>query len=162
MSPSQKSTLVEKLRWVAILPGATLVAFVAQFPIHWMVLLIKSGVEGDSDGKPALDFSLAALPLDVLEYFANALFVPFLFIAIGTRIAPRYKLQTGIVLAALVGIFIGSFVPRIVDDVMEGIYTFWHWVRLAITIALWVTSIVWGLYSARLQAAQLRDRNGAW
>lgn len=161
MNPSQKSTLVEKLRWVAILPGATLAAFIAQFPIHWMVLLVTSGVERDSDGKPVLDFSFAALPVDVLEYFTNALVIPFLFIAIGARIAPRYKLQTGIVLAVLVGIIIGSFVPRIIEDVTEGVYTFWRWVRLAITIALWVTSIVWGLYSARLQAAQLRDRNVA-
>lgn len=158
MNPSQKSKLVEIFRWVAILPVASLVAFVAQFPIHWMLLLIKSGVERDSDGQPVLDFSLAALPLDVLEYFANAFFIPFLIIAVGARIAPRYKLQTGIVLAMLVGILICSFVPRIIEDVTEGLYTFWRWVRLAITIALWVTSIAWGLYSARLQAAQLRGR----
>src|SRR5258705_3299828 len=146
MNLLQKSALVGMLRWAAILPGAVLVAFVAQFPIHWMVLLMTSGVERDSKGKPVLDLSLAALPADVVEYFANALLMPFLLIAVGARIAPRYKLQTGIVLAVLVVGFIGSLVPRIVDDITEGLYTFWRWVRLAITIALLGTSSFWGLY----------------
>lgn len=158
MTPRAK----EIARWVAVLPGAALCVFVAEFPIHWTVLFIHHFAnDPDSAADILANFSLGAIPVEVLEYFANALLIPFLFIAIGTRIAPRFKLQTGIALAVLVGLFIGYLLPQVVRDITDGLYTAGRWLRLGITFLLWGVSISWGLYSARLQAKQARAQVAA-
>ena len=152
----------EIARWAAVVPGALISAFAAQFPIHWLaMLIINLGTHVNENGSTVVDFSLAALPLEVLEYFANAVFTPFIVIAAGARIAPRFNFQTGIALAVLVAVFIGYSAPQIVSDISEGLYTPGRWVRLAVTIALWIAGFAWGLYSAHESAAKASPRDAA-
>ena len=140
-------------RWAAVLPVSALCALAAQFPIHWFVMLINHfGRRVDEGGVIDVALSLAALPMDVLELFGYALFFPFIVIAVGARIAPRLHLETGIALAVLVGVYIGFTAQQIVSDVQEGLYTPGRWLRLGVTVILWVVSFTWGMASAKQSA----------
>jgi hypothetical protein len=133
------------LRWVAVLPGAVLGGFIVLFPVHWAAMLIHYfGPFGDpiittEEGKGLLQ----AMPLESLERFGDALFVPGAIVAMGARIAPRFHLVTGIVLTVLF-IALMSFVlfgtgMQLADS------TF----RTVITIILWLASLTFALFHAR-------------
>jgi len=86
----------ELLRWFGVLPIAILAATLVLFPSHW-ILVMKFGVDSG------------------WGRFLEQLIAPFLsawaFVAAGSGIAPKYKLKTSYLLAALwicltVGIFI--------------------------------------------------------
>jgi len=91
------------LRWLAVLPSAVLGAIVVMFPVHWVVLMIHYVFDPTSDFATTEDGRglLQAMPIESLERFADALFVSGTFIAIGSRIAPRFRLVTAIVLTLL-------------------------------------------------------------
>jgi hypothetical protein len=96
-------------------------------------------------------------PIGVVELFAYALFIPFVIIAFGAKIAPRYKFQTGLTLAILFGVLIGYEIGTIlVPEVNEGLYNVSRWLRFAITIVLWSISVAWGIYSAYMQDKDLQ------
>jgi hypothetical protein len=143
----------EIARWVSVVPAAGLTALAAQFPIHWILLLnYYFATERDEDGHEIVAFPLALISIDVLEGFVVAFSMPFIIISVGTLIAPRRKLETGIVMSLLVLAFIGYASTQIVSDVSEGLYTGGRWLRLAVTVALWALGIVLGLYSAYRQS----------
>ena len=138
------------LRWALVLPGAGICAILALFPIHWVVLAIQYfGTESD----PVTSFvnysnPFAALPPQVLEYFANAFLMPFIVIGVGARIAPRFKFQTGIALAILLGVIYGVLSQYVVADIQNGLYTTARWIRLGISVGLCVAGVGFGLLQA--------------
>lgn len=147
-------------RWFAVLPGAVLCELAAQFPIHWCILFLSYRLKTDESGAIVINSWLPALPVEVLEYFANAFFTPFIIIAVGSCIAPNFKLKTGIAMSVLVGVFIGAIgVPPIASDIAEGLYTPVRWMRLAVTVVLWIVGISCGIFSAYLQAKEQATDN---
>ena len=141
-------TSKQVLRWLAVLPGAMLAGIIVLFPVHWAAMFIHYfGGSGDSfitteDGKGLLQ----AMPLESLERFMDALFVPGAVIAAGARIAPRFHFATAIAATVLlVGALIYLFASlssggnRIVDSPF----------RIVITIILWLASVTYALFYAR-------------
>ncbi len=90
--------LKDILRWLAVLPGAILAAITMMFPMHWAAMFIHhfGGFSGplitNEEGKGLLQ----SMPLESLERFGDALFVPGTLIAIGALIAPRFRLANGL------------------------------------------------------------------
>ncbi|MGH8403466.1 MAG: hypothetical protein ACRESO_08715 [Gammaproteobacteria bacterium] len=141
-------------RWIAVLPGSVVCSIAATFPIHWGVLLINYLL---SHRGYITYFPLPTLSIDVFELYAYALFVPFTIIAVGVKIAPKYKFQTGVTLAILFGVLIGYGIGTIlVPEINEGLYNMSRWLRLGITAALWAISIAWGVRSAYMQGEQFK------
>jgi hypothetical protein len=139
------------LRWIGIIPGALLCAFLADFPIHWAVMLVGYlGTEHDNNSIVYTD-PIAAIPPEVLELFGNAFFTPFVIISVGARIAPRHKFHTGIALAIILGVIYGVVSTWVARDISEGVYTAGRWIRLGITILLCISGLIAGLYVARRQ-----------
>ena len=132
------------LRWAAVVPGALLSVFVAMFPIHWIVMLQYVDTL-DYDGS---DLEGLLSP-QTLESLANAFFTPFIFIAVGSRIAPKFKFFTGIALAILLGIVYGWVAIVIVGEIRQGLYTPARWLRLGITMLLCIGGFAVGLFHAR-------------
>lgn len=140
----ETKTLLNRLfRWIAVLPGALLAVFAVMFPIHWVVMLQYRNTSDYSANELA-----AILSPQTLELFAHAFFTPFILIAVGARIAPKFKFATGIALAVLGGIFYGWIATVIVGQIQQGIYTPARWLRLGITVLLCVTGLVVGLIQA--------------
>lgn len=139
------------VRWLAVLPGAVLCAFLVEFPIHWAVMLI--GYFGTEHDNNSITYTnpIAAIPPDVLELFGNAFFTPFVIVSVGARIAPKYKFYTGIALAVLLGVVYGVFSTLVAKDISEGTYTSGRWLRLLITIVLCASGLIMGLRLARKQ-----------
>ena len=105
------SRLAEIARWIAVLPAALLGALLTTFAVHWAVMLISLLDRPDEsaitvNGKGLL----ASIDPQVLERFGYALFVPMVLIAVGAKVAPRFKFQTGIALAILWGLLFGAAV----------------------------------------------------
>ncbi|MGH7234000.1 MAG: hypothetical protein ACREF7_00945 [Candidatus Saccharimonadales bacterium] len=141
-------------RWIAVLPGSVVCSIAATFPIHWGVLLINYLL---SHRGYITYFPLPTLSINVIEFYAYALFVPFIVIAVGAKIAPKYKFKIGVTLAILFGVLIGYGIGTIlVPEIHEGLYNMSRWLRLGITVALWAISIAWGIHSAYIQDAQFK------
>ena len=139
----------EAIRWVAVLPGAVISAFVAIFPIHWIVLINQYDAQDlDDYGKPSATF-LALVPTEVLEQLARSFIIPFVVILAGTYIAPRYKLHAAIFLTALLCIFWAYTIMFVWQDIVAGFYNFGRWFRLGLSIALWFGGITLGLHKVR-------------
>ncbi len=65
------------LRWLAVVPGALLGAVIVMFPVHWVAMYIHhfgtpDPMITDEQGRGLLQ----SLPLESLERFGDALFVP--------------------------------------------------------------------------------------
>ncbi len=125
-----------------------LAGIIVLFPVHWAAMFIHYfGGSADSfitteDGKGLLQ----AMPLESLERFMDALFVPGAVIAAGARIAPRFHFATAIaVTVLLVGSLIYLFASlsssgnRIIDSPF----------RIVVTIILWLASVTYALFYAR-------------
>ena len=140
-------------RWIVVLPGALLAVLIAMFPIHWAVMLIQhlgTSTDDSGSGSPlSTYYYLAALTPEVLEYFGNAFFTPIVFIAAGANIAPKFKFATGIGLALALGVFYGAVSTQIAEEIADGLYTPERWLRLAVTLCLWVAGVAVGLVQAR-------------
>ena len=141
------------LRWIAVLPGALLCVFLVLFPIHWVVMLIRHfGTSADDTGSGSplsLYYYLAAIPPDVLENLGRAFLSPFVFIVAGGSIAPKFKFQTGIVLAIGLGFLYGVGATMIADDISNGLYTPERWLILGITTLLSIAGMAVGLFQVR-------------
>src|SRR5260370_41527706 len=91
-----KTTFKNKMRWIAVLPAAFLAVVIVMFPVHWAVMLVHFfGISGSSgitteDGKDLL----ATIPVETLELFLNAFFVPFAFFLPATYLAVSHKFVT--------------------------------------------------------------------
>lgn len=132
------------LRWAAVVPGALLSIFIAMFPIHWVVMLQYMNTP-DYD---ASDIGTLLNP-QTLESLANAFFTPFIFIAVGSRIAPKSKFSTGIALAVLLSVVYGWLATVVVGEIQQGLYTPARWLRLGVTVLLCITGLAVGLFHAR-------------
>lgn len=139
------------MRWAALLPGALLAAFAVEFPVHWLIMFLRYLGTAYGNGMGVTDL-IAMVPPDVLELFGNAFFTPFMVIAVGARIAPKFKFQTAITLAVLLGFFYGVGATRVADDVSSGLYTPGRWLRLVITVFLQISGVASGLYDAHWAA----------
>lgn len=130
-------------RWLGVVPGAALSVIVTQFPIHWLVMF-------QYQGSPDYDFGGLDTFINpqTLELFMNAFFSPFIFIAVGVRIAPEFKFYTGIGLSICLGIFYGIASTVVFGEIQEGLYTPVRWLRLGITVLLCIAGIATGLYQA--------------
>ena len=84
------------MRWLAVLPGATLASLLALVPLHLILYQTLSNFIGP----------YPELPERLLTPFATCL----AFIWSGARIAPGYKVETAVVLFGLVMICLGGFV----------------------------------------------------
>lgn len=141
MANEQPSRLKHYLRWLVVLPGAGISVVLATFPIHWIIMLIKySGREVDEDGTIVYDNFIAAIPPDVLEYFAYAFFTPFVIILVGAYIAPSLKFVTAITLT--LALLVGYAVLLAVSGSEIAI----SGLRFIVTVALNIGGIGAGLY----------------
>lgn len=132
------------LRWAAVVPGALLSVFVAMFPIHWLVMLqYMNTPDYDASDLEAL------LNPQTLELLANAFVTPLIFIAVGSRIAPKFKFYTGIALAVVLGIVYVWAATVVVGEIQRGLYTPARWLRLGVTVLLCIAGLVVGLFQAR-------------
>jgi hypothetical protein len=128
------------LRWLAVLPGAILAALIVMFPIHWAALYIHhfgpfSGpLITDEEGKGLFP----SMPLESLERFCDALFVPGTLIAIGALIAPRFRLATAILLTLLLVVLISWAIAQAKSMGMHSVDTPF---RMIIIFVLWLVSV---------------------
>lgn len=150
MGKIDKSTMLEWLRWILILPGSIISAILITFPIHWVVVLIQlTHKRGDTIEVDSLTGLLACIPPEMLEHFGDALFVPMILIIAGAKIAPRFKFQTGITIAILDGILCGFFIGTFYSENLRNDMSRLQW---TITIILWVVAIACGLYFAHKES----------
>ena len=141
------TTLKQILRWLAVLPGALLGAIIVMFPVHWVAMYIHhfgtaDPIITDEQGKGLLQ----SMPLESLERFGDALFLPGTLIAVGAFIAPRFHFRTAIaVTILLVGFISWAFISASSMG--------WHIVdspfRMVITAVLWLVSVAFALHYAR-------------
>lgn len=137
------------LRWAAVIPGALLGVLLVTFPIHWFVMFQYM----DTPDYGAKDLETIINP-QTLELLLKAFFAPCIFIALGSRIAPKFKFYTGIVLAIALGVFYGYAATVVVGEIQEGLYTPVRWLRLGITALLCIAGIAVGLFQARKVGSQ--------
>ena len=84
------------LRWLTVLPGALIAGMLSTFPLHWILYSTLSNIV-----EP-----YPTLPERVLTPFAIA----GVFIWVGSRIAPAYKIETSFILFGVWMFLIGGFV----------------------------------------------------
>ena len=130
--------------------------FLVRFPVHWAVALLQSTWGYPGDAEPNEVSILALIPSEALEYFGMSFCAPFVMIAVGASIAPKFKFQTGIALAVVVGGFYGVTATRIAAEILDGLYTPGRWIQLAIAVPICVAGVACGLYRAHMLA--LRER----
>jgi hypothetical protein len=137
--------------------------FLVQLPIHWVVMLIQyfgTSTDDSGSGSPfSFYYYLAAIPPDVLENFGRAFFAPFAFITAGANIAPKFKFPTGIALAVALGVIYGVGATIIADEITGGLYTPERWLRLGISLLLYIAGIAVGLFQAHKAEHQSVTRN---
>jgi hypothetical protein len=127
------------LRWVAVLPAALLATIVVMFPVHWGVQGLRY-YEGEEN-------SFMGTPLDTLERFADAFFVPYAFLFVGSYVAPRFKLITTIVLLI---VLISGVTSAVLWLHSTGRYlTIDSWFGFAIRVILWTSAASAALVQAR-------------
>ena len=108
-----------------------------------------SSDDSGSGGPLSIYYYLALFSPEVLETFGNAFLTPFVLIATGVTIAPKFKFATGIVLAFVMGVAYGWAATVIAEEISDGLYTSERWLQLAITILLCVSGVITGLFQAR-------------
>jgi hypothetical protein len=135
------------LRWLAVVPGALLAGVIVMFPVHWVAMYIHHFGAGEpiittEDGRGLLQ----SLPLESLERFGYALFVPGTIIAMGARIAPRFHFVTAVVLMVfLVGLMSFLFAQLSSTGMHIADSTF----RMVVTAILWLVSVALALFHGR-------------
>ena len=140
-------TTKQTLRWLAVLPGAVLGGIVVMFPVHWVAMYIHHFGAGEpvittEDGRGLLQ----SLPLESLERFGYALFVPGTIIATGVRIAPKFHFVTGIILTVLLVLGIGYLFASMRSQGLEITDSTF---RMILTGLLWLASVTYSLFYAR-------------
>ncbi|MDD5138841.1 MAG: hypothetical protein PHY43_01110 [Verrucomicrobiales bacterium] len=143
-------TMKQILRWLAVLPGAILAGFIILFPVHWVAMFIHYfGNSGDgfittNDGRSLL--SLSAMPLESLERFMDALFVPGTIVAAGSRIAPRFHFVTAVVITLLLAGLLAFLFAQLSSNDSEIVDSPF---RIVVTIILWLVGVIVALSFAR-------------
>jgi hypothetical protein len=143
---SESSIFIQILRWIAVIPGALLAHLILMFPIHWLVIWLHMK---DSEGNNGF---FALIPEDIMEYGILAFTAPFALIFVGSYIAPKYKLHTGVAMGILWAIlFLGSIGFTVGTREVEG----WNWLRLTVTVALGIAGAITGfLYTQKYNQKQ--------
>jgi hypothetical protein len=146
-------------RWIAFIPGSLLAVLIAQFPIHWLVMLIHSLGKSDSDSGSgtalSLYYWLAKVEAEKLELLFSAFFTPLILITVVALIAPKYKLFLASICA--VGLLVADLYIVMIDiaNIDEGPNEDYEWIRLFVTLGLAVTGMTLGLIkSYKLQKQQ--------
>lgn len=136
------------LRWTAVLPGAFLAAFLATFPIHWVVMLIHyfGNARDDSflniNGKTGI----AVIPWPILERWGYAFCTPLILVLVGSHIAPYHKRETGIAMAIVWGLAAGwALAISIINPLNKEQHEYWP-ITLTIAICLGIGGVGTGLY----------------
>lgn len=92
----KRISLTSWLRWIVVLPGALIAAFLATFPLHW-ILYIAFAYNGTLLGFIELPPG-ANIPIERALY---PFVIAITFVLAGYTIAPQYKFNTSVVLTAL-------------------------------------------------------------
>jgi len=88
------------LRWVGVIPGSILDAFLSTFLLHWILYFTLANEE-----------TISGVNIEPIEFNLYPFVMAISFILIGFEIAPKYKFKTSLTLSALyVVIFIGLLV----------------------------------------------------
>lgn len=143
------------LRWICVLPGALLAAFLVALPVHWVVMLIQ--LRDRFFGRPDDSFisttdgrsGLAAIPPEVLERLGMAFFAPFAIVAVGALIAPRYRFRTAVALTVVS--LIGLIAAHVIITSSRDLQFTDGWFQRTLTYILWVAGFGCGLYVSRTE-----------
>lgn len=139
--------LRQTVRWLAVVPGALIGAVLVMFPVHWLAMFLHrfgtpDPIITDEQGRGLLQ----SMPLESLERFGDALFVPGTLIGVGAFIAPRLHFATAIVLTLLwIGFISWAFVSVSSMSMHIDDSPF----RMVITAILWLVSVGAALCYAR-------------
>ena len=146
-------------RWIAVLPGAVLAAVAATFPWHWIVL-IYANIVGKSYGDTetlGLGAMVRMIGPETVERLGYGFIVPFVMITIAAKVAPRYKVATGRVVALLVVALLGFIAFMVPQYELVGYFqaaSGWDKLYPVVLVALWVA----GIYTAlRLNRGRSTD-----
>lgn len=139
--------LKQILRWLAVVPGALLGAFIVMFPVHWCAMYIHhfgspDPIITDDQGRGLLQ----SMPLESLERFGDALFVAGTLVGVGAFIAPRFHFATAIVLTLLL---VGCISWVFSNVSSMGMHFDDSPFRMVITAIFWLVSIGSALSYAR-------------
>lgn len=95
-SKTNNHAFINVLRWIAVLPGALIAAFLVTFPLHW-ILYIGFAHDGTL-------FGFIELPDGANISIERAIYpavIALTFVVVGYKIAPGHKYRTSLVLGAL-------------------------------------------------------------
>jgi len=101
------------LRWIAVFPGALIASIIALFPLHWLLYLKFA------DNGTILGFIELPQGTNIsIEYVISPFVIAITFILIGSKIAPKFKFKTAIILAILYLLFaIGTIIFSIKNGI---------------------------------------------
>ena len=88
------------VRWLAVVPGALLATLLADFPLHWLVLILHTMGSVDSA------LSLGGFDPREMERFGNAIVNPVAFIYAAARIAPERRNAVAIASASSIALLV--------------------------------------------------------
>ena len=150
----QLKELISKtwFRWTALIPGSIITTFIAQFPIHWAVLLInlfgKSDDDSGSNSPLGLYYWLAKIEPEKLELLFNAFFAPLILISMSAFIAPKLKLVVAIIVALALFVFDLYACMMFIGNIEEGTNEDFEWMRIFVSLLLAIIGIAVGLRNA--------------
>lgn len=94
------------LRWIAVLPGATIGTMLINFPIHWGLYLLynyfrRKGEDSLITTHDGENYLTSVTSFESIERTVLAFMNPLLFTVIAGNIAPKYKYVTSIIAAGV-------------------------------------------------------------
>jgi Holliday junction DNA helicase RuvB P-loop domain len=137
-----RSLILSVLRWCAVLPASACGWFLASFPVHWTVMIVRLRTPyDDSMVNPA-----RLISAERLEALGVALFCSLAFVWCGTTTAPRFRLATAGALAALwlvaTGLMVGGLAVYANDAEAPFLTGPSDWVQLTAVAALNIAGAV--------------------
>lgn len=87
------------LRWLIVLPGAIIAAFVATFPLHWLLYIAYA-----KDGTLLGIIELPPGSNLTIEYLFYPFVMAIVFVWSGYKLAPKHKLKAATALFAIYAI----------------------------------------------------------
>jgi len=127
------------LRWFGALPAGLVAVVAVSFPVHWVVLMFSNRGGGEDQV-----LSLSSLPPETLERLGQAFFAPLVFIYIGAKVAPAFRLHTALALMILWAMALGA---GLTYAATISAYEGWGWVEFAAVGVLGVAGLVAGGFS---------------
>ena len=107
------------LRWMAVVPGALLVAVAAMFPWHWVVLFFANVTGFGEEGSLGLGFFVRLIGPEAIERAGYGFFTSYILISVGAKIAPGLKRATAVVLSSMVVAVHVSFYSGVYNALAE-------------------------------------------